>query len=329
MRAAINPVVTLAVLQGEFTVVAGCGVVGGGVGDERDFFVVNSRDASSLELIDRINLWFKVGYSSGVRFSVAEKYLVERAERMESIPDVIAVANAVYEFAKKEKERKRQERENDAEYKKLQAEKVQEDLDDLEELEMEMDDKFDDNDWSSDYTPTDEEPEEEQEVEKQEEVKVRGHSEETTEDKPELTPEEDPFAGMMDSETQRNFMEKLAETADTSTEYNYLKIPDLSKCDVRIPYKTVLAETTVVLESASRTYVEYYSNFEKKYEQFRTDTSRVVNYLIKEFEMKKAASDYKRTSVAKTGVLDVRKLASYKIREDLFKQIQITKLEPQ
>ena len=39
MRAAINPVVTLAVLQGEFTVVAGCGVVGGGVGDERDFFV--------------------------------------------------------------------------------------------------------------------------------------------------------------------------------------------------------------------------------------------------------------------------------------------------
>ena len=291
--------------------------------NERDFFGVNSRDTSSLELIDRINLWFKVGYASGVRFSVAEKYLVERAERMESITDVVSVANAVYEYAKKEKERKRQERENDAEYKKLQAEKIEEDLSDLEELEMDA--EFDDNDWSSDYSHTDEEPEEKQEVEKQEELKVRGHSEETTEDKPEVSPEEDPFAGMMDSETQRNFMEKLAETADTSTEYVYLSMPDLSKCDVRIPYKTVLAETTVVLESASRTYVEYYSNYEKKYEQFRTDTSRVVNYLIKEFEMKKAASDYKRTSVAKTGVLDVRKLASYKIREDLFKQIQITK----
>ena len=292
--------------------------------NERDFFGVNSRDASSLELIDRINLWFKVGYSSGVRFSVAEKYLVERAERMESVADVISVANAVFEYAKKEKERKRQERENDTEYKKLQKEKAEDELSDLEELEeLELDTEFDDNDWSSDYSPTDEEPEEEDE--KKEEVKMRGHSEETPEEKPELTPEEDPFAGMMDSETQRNFMEKLAETADTSTEYNYLKIPDLSKCDVRIPYKTVLAETTVVLESASRTYVEYYSNFEKKYEQFRTDTSRVVNYLIKEFEMKKAASDYKRTSVAKTGVLDVRKLASYKIREDLFKQIQITK----
>jgi ribosomal protein L11 len=292
--------------------------------NERDFFGVATRDVAGLELIDRINLWFKVGFKSGVRFSVAEKYLVERAERMESIPDVIAVANAVYEFAKKEKERKRQERENDAEYKKLQAEKVQEDLDDLEELEMEMDDKFDDNDWSSDYTPTDEEPEEE--VEETKEMKTRSHSQ-TTEEKevPDEIPEEDPFAGLMDSETQRNFAEKLAETADTSTEYVYVKMPDMSKVDVRVPYKTVLAESATLMEYAQREYSTYFAQNEKNYEQFRTDTSRIVNYLIKEFEMKKAASDYKRTSVAKTGVLDVRKLASYKIREDLFKQIQITK----
>jgi len=101
---------------------------------------------------------------------------------------------------------------------------------------------------------------------------------------------------------------------------------------VRIGYKTVVAETTMMIDSkfepdplGLRDTVTYIKNADKNYDSFRAETSRVVNYLIKEFEMKKAASDYKRTAVAKTGVLDVRKLASYKIREDLFKQITITK----
>lgn len=288
--------------------------------NDRDFFGVNTRDVSSLELIDRINLWFKVGFSSGVKFSVAEKYLVERAERMESIADVIAVANSVYEFARKEKQRKLKERENDTEYKKLQEEKKEEELEELEEI---LSDKFDDHDWSSDYEPTDEE-EEGQEEEQEEHKTMRGHSTSTEEEKKE-SPEEDPYADVSDSETQRNFAEKLAETADTTTRYTYIKMPVMSRLNVRIPYKTVLAETTLMLDAAKRVYPEYYPTIEKGYDQFRTDTTRIVNYLVKEFEMKKAASDYKRTSVAKTGVLDTRKLASYKIREDLFKQIKITK----
>jgi hypothetical protein len=96
-----------------------------------------------------------------------------------------------------------------------------------------------------------------------------------------------------------------------------------------IPYKTVVSETTALLGAkGTTTYGEpdiYLTQVTRDYEVFRGETNRVVNYLIKEFEMKKAASDYKRQSVAKTGVLDVRKLASYKIREDLFKQITVTK----
>ena len=36
--------------------------------------------------------------------------------------------------------------------------------------------------------------------------------------------------------------------------------------------------------------------------------------MIKEFERKKAAKEYRRASVAKTGVLDVNKLHSYSIQ---------------
>jgi hypothetical protein len=48
-----------------------------------------------------------------------------------------------------------------------------------------------------------------------------------------------------------------------------------------------------------------------------------VNYLVKEFEMKKSATAYKRSTTAKTGELNVRKLHSYKLTDDLFKRITV------
>lgn len=307
--------------------------------NERDFFGVLQRDVSQLPFIDRINLWFKVGFQSGVRFSQAEKYLVERVERAETIAEVISLATSVFEFSKKEAERKRVERENDTEYKKLKLEEQKElEEDEKQALEDAIDlladeDQFDDDDWASDAEYKDPDEIELQEKDEQlEEMRVKGTDTEEpvveSEDKPSGQHDETP----KESFTQNAFHEKLTESADTTTKYNYLSLPDTNKMPhVRIGYKTVLAETTMMLDTKSepdiygRNTEDYFNRIAKEYDSFRVDTSRVVNYLIKEFEMKKAASDYKRTAVAKTGVLDVRKLASYKIREDLFKQITITK----
>lgn len=308
--------------------------------NERDFFQVSKRDVSQLPLIDRINLWFKVGFKSGVQFTVAEKYLVERAERLESIPEVLSLAHAVYELTKKEAKRKREERENDTEYKKLKLEEqkeLEEDkkqaLEDAIDL-LADDDQFDDDDWASDVEYKDpEEIELEEEDKEKEELKVKGNQTNEEVEPTGATEMPDEEERIADSFTQNAFHEKLTESADTSTKYNYLSLPDTNKMKhVRIGYKTVLTETTLMIDSkfepdplGLRDTVTPITNADKNYESFRAETSRVVNYLIKEFEMKKAASDYKRTAVAKTGVLDVRKLASYKIREDLFKQITITK----
>ena len=44
--------------------------------------------------------------------------------------------------------------------------------------------------------------------------------------------------------------------------------------------------------------------------------------MLKEFEMRKSANQYYKTKEHKTGVIDIRKLASYKIKEEIFKTIQ-------
>ena len=45
--------------------------------------------------------------------------------------------------------------------------------------------------------------------------------------------------------------------------------------------------------------------------------------MVKEFEMKKKASEYKRATVSKTGVLDTLKMNNYKFSDDIFKKMTI------
>ena len=59
------------------------------------------------------------------------------------------------------------------------------------------------------------------------------------------------------------------------------------------------------------------------YKKFKRDCSREVNYLVKEFEMKKSAAAYSRETVARTGVIDTNKLNSYLWNEDLFKKVTV------
>jgi hypothetical protein len=72
---------------------------------------------------------------------------------------------------------------------------------------------------------------------------------------------------------------------------------------------------------------EWAANFKKQkqteLEKFKTESARVVSYLVKEFEMKKSATSYKRATIAKTGELNVRKLHAYKLTQDLFKRVTV------
>jgi len=47
-------------------------------------------------------------------------------------------------------------------------------------------------------------------------------------------------------------------------------------------------------------------------------------YLVKEFEMKKSATAYKRATTDKTGTIDPLKLKDYKFSDDIFKRLTIT-----
>ena len=56
-------------------------------------------------------------------------------------------------------------------------------------------------------------------------------------------------------------------------------------------------------------------------DRFKRSAQKEVNYLVKEFECRKAADSYARAAISRTGVLDCTKLHTYKYNEDLFRKV--------
>ncbi|MGA1433790.1 MAG: hypothetical protein ACO32T_08465, partial [Candidatus Nanopelagicaceae bacterium] len=66
-----------------------------------------------------------------------------------------------------------------------------------------------------------------------------------------------------------------------------------------------------------------YDHVDSIYREFRKQSQKEVNYLVKEFECRKSADAYARAGVSKTGVLDTTKLHTYLYNEDIFKKVTI------
>jgi hypothetical protein len=275
--------------------------------NDRDFFGVKQvQNLNDLLLIDKINLYFKAGFSCGVEFNPEEKQFANRAERTETIDEIIALADEIWAYSKQQLEEKK---------KKALENITPEDLEDLEE-ELKAE-KFDDDIDFDNFEEIDEEHDQELKPAKQ---KSSGEEEKNEE-------QESPSAGdqELESKTEKAFADKLEDLADESTEYLYHEFDKDFFKDPVVDYKTILNETRPVWVSSENTEEDrkYAAQRAAEYEKFKTETTSAVNYLVKEFEMRKSAALYKRAAISKSGTLDMKRIWSYKLQDDLFKRVTV------
>ena len=285
--------------------------------NDRDFFGTKQvQDFDELLLIDKINLYFKAGFQCGVTFTPDEKVFVNRAERTETVDEIIALANDIYAYSKQVAE----ERKQNAKMQQQEEDEEDEDGDD------------DGDPMYGDFDIDDNDDFEEQDAGDDEDLKPAKKNKQSAlqnDDKSELGDD-------LESKTERAFQNKLEDLADDSTEYKYWKFDTDYFKDPVIGYKQILNETKVpeqwdVDNPELIDYRTRYMDEEQKakfkatesadFVQFKTDSVRTVNYLVKEFEMKKSAQMHKRAMVSKIGSLDMKKVYAYKLQDDLFKRV--------
>ena len=256
-----------------------------------DFFGILDEDLSKMSLIDRINLHFKVGADALIPFSVEEQVFVARTDVAETFEEVLQIAVDVFEFSKQEKVEDVPPPANQ------QGESESNDDEQSEQQQSEESDLPQPQAATNNAGPIENEDEEEEE---EEEVEGPGGGE--------------------TSETQSAF-DSASEKLSSSYGRNpiYVEIPEAIDLDSIIVDWTTLHDWIDKNAAEPETY-EYVDNL---YYEFRKQSQKEVNYLVKEFECRKSADAYARAGQSKTGVLDTSKLHTYKYNDDIFKKMTV------
>ena len=125
-------------------------------------------------------------------------------------------------------------------------------------------------------------------------------------------------AGVPEAKTDKALSDGLKSLVDsTANEKVYGRIPKIDSSKFIVDYKAVVSELNTHYAEGG-TWVDYNLNEVK---DFKNDSKKTVNYMVKEFEMKKSADQYARAATSKTGTLDMGALHTYKFNDDLFKKV--------
>ena len=297
----------------------------------RDFFGINKMNCDKLLLIDKINLHYKVGDHVELSFTDEERIYLDRIDKANTWKEVVKICKDLYDNAIDEEESSTDKSDHDWD---------EENDSDCEGYE-DFDDEFDD-DSGDDYDESDEK-ENDSSGEESDEESNSSNSEDSDEES-EDTKAEDTSGKMMsdeggyesdfgpESETDNNFRNKESElVSDDSKPYRYLNVPNNIDIDkIVINFKELYKEYDEFFServpnsswhfSSSSTQIEEAT---KRFREFRSKNKKIVEYLAKEFEMKKAADEHARAATANSGILDSERLHTYKYNEHLFKKLTV------
>ena len=302
---------------------------------DRDFFGIKNIDANKLNLIDRINIRYKMGAHIPVAFSDDERVFLVDIDNAETWDQVVDVARRVYAYCKQQKEEQKSQINN---MQDLQEELQQQ----FEEVQSEFQDFNDESDESDDDESDDSMPDYDQDSEEFEATEEDKNTEIDATDEEDSEPNDGVQSASSEQEdldestdddpesvTDRNFRRREDELVNQTGEVFMIELPEAVLENIILQNKFVMndLESFIRKQVVSNDYGRHGISFEtvaaKCVRKFNTNNKKFIMHILKEFEMRKKAADYARVQTAKTGELNMRVLHNYKFTNDLFKKISV------
>ena len=282
---------------------------------EEDFFGIEDQDVSEMSLPDRVNLHFKIGHHIQVPFkTIDESRVVKRIGDAQTFEDMVYAAEELY---------------------KLHEEQI-EDLKNSAPVSS-GETPSESEDSGSDGQQDNVAQNEQSETQSREDD-TSSNDDQTSEDIIE-SPRSEGGDHCFDDDirTVDNLSDKL-EDLSTKSSFNepvYIEIPDVDLKKVVVTNSEVYEYTHDYWNKSVNEAYYHATNTRTKeqleeiwfkyprqmWKDFKREIQSEVNYMVKEFECKKSAAAYARSSTSRTGVLDCSKLHTYKHNEDIFKKI--------
>jgi len=275
----------------------------------KDFFGIADKEVSELNLIDLINLFFK---KQKVEFTAEEKVWVKRVAETKTPDDVLNLSEELYawmaENAPVEDE--------DGEEKTMTNPNGESGEGETGEGNAPADGEGEKEDGNDDPTggagdDGDDDADNDTETEEGKSSEVGGVG---------STGPSGPPKAETDTDAN-NAGEMLVDK--NAADRTYARIPVI-KDDIIIPFSEIIERATDHyndISSKNPDGIIWMNDKKSEIATLKDDSKKTVGYMVKEFEMKKAADQYARAAVSKTGSLDMGRLHTYKYNEDLFKKV--------
>ena len=279
-------------------------------------FFGKSKDAvNDCSLIDRLNIHFKCGAAAEVEFSRDELEWVEEISSAETFAEVVDIANRLYEAAKEELENAKMDLpsatnfgDDEPEYGEDYTDGEGEDEGKGDDSSLMDDDEASDEDGDSSDASTDGDGEEDGEGGEEEDEDSfggTGFSEELP---------EEPISET-DEKLNRSIKEEYSDNNDSFIVNAVL--------DTKYPADKIVSPKEIIALYDDEYFHPTVEVGAKVFKMFKANNRATINYMVKEFEMKKRASEYSRTTLAKTGVIDPVKMNNYRYSDDIFRKMEV------
>jgi len=281
-----------------------------------NFFGTKGKDLQNdYTLIDKINMYFKSSKTLNFDFNKKEKHFVKLVDACKSFADVQKLAEDILGYCKEELKKQ-------PKLKKTYTPKKQEgdDKQEGDNQDSQSDNSSDSNEKKSaddklndflDKQVPDEKPEDKKEDKKEEDLKQTGVAADGADGDVKIV-----------SITNENYDKSLQKQVDgDASKRAYVKLPKVNLKNIIIDYKKYIKDFAIHdnrLDSSDKEGLKYAKDEANK---FMNESSGIISYLVKEFEMKKNAKLHARSTISKTGIIDPLKLHSYKYAEDIFKKM--------
>ena len=258
----------------------------------RDFFGLEGQDLAAMSFMNRVNVKSKARDLMEVPFYGDEVELFAECLAVETWEDVLAVCRKLVDYT--ESDREEQNRQQDA---SGEGEGEGEE----QQMETSGQESDEEGDESAEAPGTGGE-----------------ESDEEGDESESSTPERSNEGGEYDEdkhrvETDENFRkneDSLVDTHGRGRVPTVFQVGDESQVQ-HFSYKTLIEDR----KQPSFTWIEKYVG---DFDEYRRENRGFAGLMAKEFEMRKAAKQNLRASTAKTGMIDVNKLHSYKYNDDIF-----------
>ena len=285
----------------------------------QNFFKTQGKDVNKLNLIDRINLYFKK--TPDIQFTPEEQVWVNRVAACKTEDDVLNTAEELYKWMQENPESQEQEQPESQDESMIdysdEWEEIDQDMESSDESESSdeetevtegaEDESEDGEETEASSTEESDEDEDGEETEEQETVNSKGAGADT------------PMTATTDDASSESAKEMLDEE---SPELGYYQVPKANLKNIIVRYDEIMKEldqywTATYPRDYEKSKVFYGNDITK----LKLESKKTISYMVKEFEMKKAAEQYARASTSKTGKLDLSKVHTYKYNDDLFAKV--------